>query len=61
MDHIRTLSTQPSELDQIFKVTCDFDILKNLLGNIQRTLNKHEDWFQKLNSQIDQINEQHQQ
>ncbi len=49
MDHFRAPLTQPSELDQIFKVTCDFDILKNLLGNIQRSLNKHEDRFQKLN------------
>lgn len=59
MDHPRAPSTQPGELDQIFKVTCDFDILKNLLGNIQHTLNKHEDRFQRLNKQFDQIHLHH--
>jgi hypothetical protein len=53
MDHLRPPSTQPGELDQIFKVTCDFNILKSLLGNIQHTLTKHEERFNKINYQID--------
>ena len=53
MDHPRPPSTQPGELDQIFKVTFDFNILKNLLGNIQNTLNKHEDRFSRINKQFD--------
>lgn len=56
MDHLRPPSTQPGELDQIFKVTCDFNILKSLLGNIQHTLAKHEERFNKINYQIDKTN-----
>ena len=61
MDHPRPPSTQPGELDQILKVTFDFNILKNLLGSIQQTLNKHEDRFSRINKQLDAIHLQHQQ
>jgi len=61
MDHPRPPSTQPGELDQILKVTFDFNLLKSLLGNIQQTLNKHEDRFSRINKQLDAIHLQHQQ